>query len=169
MTTDGYVRCYKKSYKKKMENPINMEKEKLRKKKNRKKQWYINAQNRWVKTKIKTDVSYRIKINLSSKLYHLLKDKNVSKTENTLTLIGCSIIELKNHLESKFKDGMNWKNYGKNGWEVDHIIPCKAFNLTKLEEQRKCFHYTNLQPLWQTENASKGDKLPNGERARYIN
>jgi len=61
------------------------------------------------------------------------------------------------HLESQFKEGMTWDNYGRgtNNWSIDHIIPCSNFDLTKIEEQQKCFHYTNLQPLWTTENSSK--------------
>jgi len=54
---------------------------------------------------------------------------------------------------------MSWDNHGFKGWHIDHIIPCSAFDLTKVEEQKKCFHYTNLQPLWAKDNLSKGDKL----------
>ena len=51
---------------------------------------------------------------------------------------------------------MSWGNYGK--WHVDHIRPCASFNLVNEEEQKKCFHYTNLQPLWAKDNLSKGSK-----------
>lgn len=53
---------------------------------------------------------------------------------------------------------MSWENRGNFGWHVDHIKPCASFDLTKPEEQAKCFHYTNLQPLWARENIAKGDK-----------
>jgi hypothetical protein len=59
--------------------------------------------------------------------------------------------------EKKFKPKMSWNNYGK--WHIDHIKPCCSFNLSKSEEQRKCFHYSNLQPLWAKENLSKGKKV----------
>lgn len=65
------------------------------------------------------------------------------------------------HLQSTFQEGMNWNNYGK--WEIDHIIPCSAFDLTIEENQRKCFHYSNLQALWERDNIVKGGinrKLP---------
>ena len=78
----------------------------------------------------------------------------------------CSIEFLKKHLESQFKEGMNWKNQGR-GWEnkgmqewhIDHKIPCASFNLSKKSEQRECFHYTNLQPLWAKENYKKGNNF----------
>ena len=52
---------------------------------------------------------------------------------------------------------MNWNNIGK--WHIDHIKPCKSFDLTKSDEQKKCFHYTNLQPLWALDNIKKGAKI----------
>jgi hypothetical protein len=54
---------------------------------------------------------------------------------------------------------MNWNKFNKGEIHIDHIIPCSSFDLTKSEEQRKCFHYTNTQPLWAKENLSKGAKL----------
>jgi len=53
---------------------------------------------------------------------------------------------------------MTRENHGKNGWEIDHIKPCVSFDLSKPEEQKKCFHYTNLQPLWKEDNLKKGNK-----------
>jgi hypothetical protein len=84
--------------------------------------------------------------------------KNNYKSIFTMQLIGCSIDQLKKYLELKFKSGMNWNNYGKYGWHIDHIRPCASFDLTKSSEQKRCFHYTNLQPLWAKENLSKGRK-----------
>ena len=81
------------------------------------------------------------------------KTKKAYKTEK---LIGCSILKMRKHLEKQFKKGMTWENHGK--WHIDHIKPCCKFNLLDKEEQLKCFHYTNLQPLWSQENLSKGGK-----------
>ena len=71
-----------------------------------------------------------------------------------MDLIGCTSDELKNYLESKFLPTMTWDNYGKY-WHIDHIIPCSLFNLIDEEEQKKCFHYTNMQPLFTTTEIAK--------------
>lgn len=85
-----------------------------------------------------------------------------------MDLLGCTIEEFRAYLESKFTEGITWDNYGKQGWVIDHIIPCRSFDLTKIEEQKKCFNYKNMQPLWNTDNQKKSDLLPNGKRAREI-
>ena len=102
------------------------------------------------------DPAFKIKMTLSRRMRGLIK-KNGTKT---VDLIGCSIYDLKKHLESKFIDDMSWKNYGRNGWHIDHIRPCASFDLTKKKQQKICFHYTNLQPLWEADNIRKGDKVP---------
>jgi hypothetical protein len=101
----------------------------------------------------------RLKRNMRTRIYDVLKASNISKNNHTSELIGCSIDFLKTHLESQFKEGMTWENYGK--WHVDHIIPCFTFDLTDPTQQKKCFHYTNLRPLWAWENLSrKRDDIP---------
>lgn len=76
-----------------------------------------------------------------------------------MELLGCDINFLRGHLESKFQKGMTWENYNHKGWHMDHIIPCAVFDMTNEEEQRVCFHYTNLQPLWAKDNISKSDNV----------
>jgi len=75
-----------------------------------------------------------------------------------MELIGCSIAFLKEHLVARFQPGMSWENYGKGGWDVDHARPCASFNLTDPAQQRECFHYSNLQPMWHMPNIKKSDK-----------
>ena len=98
------------------------------------------------------DPKYRAMMALHCRLYLAVKEKK----GKTLELTGCSKEELISHLESKFKDGMSWDNYG--AWHIDHIRPCASFDLTDSDEQKKCFHWSNLQPLWAQDNIQKGAK-----------
>lgn len=112
------------------------------------------------KLQLKTNINLRLGSILRTRINFVLKsNKKASSTKN---LLGCSIEFFKNYIESKFKPNMTWNNYGnKKGircWEIDHIKPCASFDLSKPEEQRKCFHYTNLQPLWAIENRQKSNK-----------
>lgn len=99
---------------------------------------------------------FRAKESLCARLRSALKGKD--KSANTLKLLGCSINELKQHLESKFYGDMSWENYGSY-WHIDHIRPCASFDLTIEENQKQCFHYLNLQPLTAKENLIKGSKF----------
>jgi len=110
------------------------------------------------KKRRKTDPVYRLTLNLRRRLNLALSGKN--KSSSTIKLLGCTFEHARSHLESQFTDGMNWNNYGVHGWHVDHIIPCASFDLTDPEQQRQCFNYTNLQPLWAEDNLRKSDKLP---------
>jgi hypothetical protein len=84
--------------------------------------------------------------------------RGVDKSEKTFKLLGITNIKfLKNYLESKFKPGMSWEK--RSLIHIDHIIPCAAFDLSDPKQQAKCFHYTNLQPLWAHQNLSKGAKI----------
>lgn len=113
----------------------------------------ITKAKKYNKDRLLKDSSFRILFSLRSRLRKVLKRNKKSK--HTIDLIGCSAEFLKSYLESKFKVGMSWNNYGRDGWHIDHIIPCCSFDLSKSEEQSKCFHYTNLQPLWAEENLQK--------------
>ena len=74
--------------------------------------------------------------------------------------VGCTGKELVSHIESLWKPGMTWDNYGfgVGKWVIDHIRPISNFLKTG-EDPRKANHYTNLAPLWSEENASKSDKF----------
>jgi len=95
---------------------------------------------------------HKIQCNLGRRIREKLRSgKDGKKVE---WFLGCSIDFLKLHLESKFKPGMSWDNYGK--WHIDHVRPCASFNLENHDQQKECFNWTNLQPLWAKENRSKG-------------
>ena len=93
---------------------------------------------------------------LRSRVRSAVREMQVDKAGHTFDLIGCSVLDLMRHLENQFQDGMNWENISE--WHIDHIRPCASFDLTDPEQQKQCFHYSNLQPLWATDNLAKSDK-----------
>ena len=109
---------------------------------------------KWAKQQRKINPNFRIRADIARRMLLALKGKNKSK--KTIELLGCTIEELWQHLESKFKLGMTRKNHGE--WHIDHIKPCASFDLTRVEQQVICFRYTNLQPLWAKDNQEKGAK-----------
>ena len=113
---------------------------------------YIREKNR---KRRKTDSTFRMISNIRRRILLALKGKN--KSNNTMKLLGADFEQVWKHLELTFKPGMTRENHGL--WHIDHIIPCASFDLSKPEEQAKCFHYTNLQALWAHENLSKGNKV----------
>ena len=120
---------------------------------------------KWERKQRATNPAFKIKYNLKSRLGELLKKQRITKLERTLDYIGCSFEDLKNHLEKQFQPGMSWEN--RVEWHIDHIIPVnyfiKNFDFTDINVQKKCFHYTNLRPLWKFDNLSKGSKIISGD------
>jgi len=103
-----------------------------------------------------SNMDYRISSQLRHRINMAVKSQKTSKINRTMDLLGCTVDDFRKYLESKFRVGMMWSNYGKMGWHIDHIKSCASFNLSDSEEQRKCFHYTNMQPLWAMDNFRKG-------------
>lgn len=103
--------------------------------------WYSQTDNRVLK-------------NMRKRLWDALRGH--SKVEPTEQLVGCSVARLREYLAGQFCDGMSWENYGL--WHVDHVKPCAQFDLSDPAQQRECFHYTNLQPLWAVDNVRKGSR-----------
>jgi hypothetical protein len=103
-----------------------------------------------------TDINYKILLNLRSRMSNVVKSfGSGKKAHKTIELLGCTILELKMYLESLWREGMSWENYAKDGWHIDHIKPCNTFDLTDQGQQKQCFHYTNLRPLWAKDNLSR--------------
>ena len=101
------------------------------------------------------DIQWTLKLALRNRLKNAVK--NEFKKGKTLELLGCSVDEFKEYIEKQFTPEMNWDNWGPY-WEMDHIKPCDSFNLESLEEQKKCFNFTNIQPLEKIENRRKSNK-----------
>ena len=102
--------------------------------------------------------------NVNHRVHHLLQCglysavKNSRKSRRIKDLLGCSIEDFRKHLESKFEDGMSWDNLGVDGWNIDHIVPKSWFNVDDDEQMKKCWHFSNFQPLWQSDNFKKGNR-----------
>ena len=140
----------------------NKEKRKERYKENSRMNYYKDKKKKmarvmaYQKIKNKTDINWILRKRLRGRLQKALK--GIIKSKKTMELLGVPHLDfLKAWLQSQFKEGMTWEN--RHLWHIDHIIPCSSFDLTKPEEQAKCFHYTNLQPLWASENLSKGNRI----------
>lgn len=110
--------------------------------------------------KRKTDIQFKLKENLRNRLNQAIK--NNFKSGSAVRDLGCSIIELRQYLESKFQPGMTWDNYGQ--WHIDHIRPLASFNLLNTDELQKACHFSNLQPLWAEENIKKHAKYVLSEK-----
>lgn len=102
------------------------------------------------------DPIFRIEANLRGRTIHALRGRG-EKSAKTLELLGCTGPQLRDFLTAKFRPGMAWKNYG-SVWEIDHRQPCASFDLSDPVQQRLCFHFSNLQPLFVPDNRAKKDK-----------
>ena len=125
-------------------------------------EWRKNNKDRMRDYQRKYQVVYRqnninakIRHNLRNRLWGALNAQRTRKNTSLEELIGCSIPILKSYIERQFLKGMNWNAK----IHIDHKKPLISFNLTDLEQQKKAFHYSNLQPLWARDNLVKGSKI----------
>ena len=111
--------------------------------------------------KYKEDINYKLSCILRSRLNEKLSKhiNNYNTRISSTKYLGCSVEELKIHIEKSFEEGMTWDNWSFSGWHIDHIMPFGAFDLTNEENIKKICHYSNLRPMWGVENMSKGKKL----------
>lgn len=112
----------------------------------------------WSKNRRKDNIQYKLAGCLRHRVNLALRSSGNNKQSSTVELLGCDIDFLKEWLSSLFIEGMTWDNYGK--WHVDHYVPCAYFDLSDVKQQRICFNYRNLRPLWGIDNMKKRDALP---------
>ncbi len=115
----------------------------------------LSYHNNYQKLRRKSDPKFRLTCAIRDRLRKAV-NKNW-KGSSSIQLLGCSIPDFRIYLESKFRFGMSWENYGheRGQWCIDHIIPCAAFDLENCHHRQRCFHFSNLQPMWATENSRK--------------
>ena len=104
-----------------------------------------------------TDDNTRVRDNLRARLHQALR-RSGQGASFIGAVVGCSKPDLIAHLEAQFLPGMSWANYGRKGWELDHIEPCFRFDLTDHDQLLRCFHYSNLRPLWRSDNQRRPRK-----------
>jgi hypothetical protein len=107
--------------------------------------------------RMKTDVEFALRNKTRTRIsnairYHV---KGLRKSKGTVELLGCSLSFFKKHLEGQFTKDMSWNQFIKGNIHLDHIKSCWSFDLTQVKEQKKCFNYRNVQPLWAYDNLAK--------------
>jgi hypothetical protein len=111
----------------------------------------------YMRERRKSDPIFKLASNVRTRIGTFLKVRNMRKTNGTFKMVGCTPEFLKKYLEKQFKPGMTWENHSIDGWHIDHKDPLDlAMTLKDVEE---LCHYTNLQPMWATENLKKGNKI----------
>lgn len=100
-----------------------------------------------------TDMDFKLKTLIRTRVRRYIKGTEMFG--HSASLLGCSVGKARAHIESLFQEGMTWDNWTHDGWHLDHIRPVCSFDLTKAEDFKKCWHYTNLQPLWAKDNLAK--------------
>lgn len=122
------------------------------------KERYNAYQSAYRRRKAEESPVYALEVLCRSRVLSALRVGGFKKGTKTAVMVGCTYAELKSHLEAKFSPGMTWENRGKKGWHIDHIVPLSS---AKTEEELAALcHYSNMQPLWASDNYRKGAKIP---------
>jgi hypothetical protein len=115
------------------------------------------------KRRMAADPAFKARISMRRRFYMALRNQvydgwNIRSGE-AVRLLGCTMAEFVNHIESLWSDGMAWANWTRDGWHIDHIVPLSAFDLADAAQISAACHYTNLRPLWAKDNLRKGAKV----------
>ena len=121
----------------------------------------------YFKNRSEEDVNFKLISNLRNRTATAIKAGKGVKAQKTETLIGCTIAQARDHMESLFEDGMNWDNWSVDGWHLDHIRPCSSFDLKDENQQFVCFNFRNYMPLWASENISKNDNYEPADEVEW--
>ena len=107
----------------------------------------------YAKQRRKNDLNYSILIKLRNRIGRALKYNR--KASKSVELLGCSIQEYRDHIESLFTKDMSWEGFMKGKIHIDHIVPCCAFDLSDPYQQKLCFNYANTRPMFKLDNLKK--------------
>lgn len=109
-----------------------------------------------------TEPNFKLGSRLRGNTNRIIK-KGCKKNCKTLKMLGCTIPLVREWLETQFQEDMTWENHGKL-WHIDHFYPVACYNFIQPEEQNRCFHWSNLQPLYKKENLQKNCQIPSKEK-----
>jgi len=118
--------------------------------------------------RIQNDPQFKLHIRLNTRIRDALMKQGIVKAAKTAELIDADIANFRSYLEANWDERMSWESYGRNGWHVDHIRPCASFDLTNEDQQRVCFNWRNLQPMWGSENISKSDNYSPEDETEWL-
>lgn len=148
---DRVLELRKRSYQRRKEEVLSRNREYYR----RNRTAIIRQKTEYERLRKQKDPAFKCLKLLRNRIIEVLKYQTTIRSSRIKELIGCDREFLVRWIEAKFTEGMTWQNHGVKGGNLDHMRPCASFDLTDPEQQRACFHYTNLQPLWERDNKIK--------------
>ena len=119
---------------------------------------YREKQNTYKKARYATDTNFKLQTLYRSRVRCFIKGGIKKGNEKYMEMLGCSWDMLRAWLERNMSEGMTWENYGST-WHVDHTMPCAVFDFSIEENIKSCFNWSNLAPMFGSENMSKSDKI----------
>lgn len=86
---------------------------------------------------------------------------NKKKDGKMKDILGFTVDELQQHIESQFSEGMSWDKFLSGEIHLDHKTPINFFKPESVDDPafKECWALSNLQPLWARDNLSKGYKI----------
>jgi len=115
-----------------------------------------------------TKMRYALRKRMTSFMHRVIGGPSERSAARVVEYLGCTPQQFKDYIQMQFRSGMTWENHGRDGWEVDHVIPLCAFDHTDEAEVKKAWHYTNMRPLWKKENRSKAASIPKQHQPMLI-
>lgn len=187
---DHYVELSKLYYQNNREQCLKREKEYYQNNKQKlqqySKQYYVRNKEKYLKYAKQYRIRNKDKIAEQDKIRNLSINRRISRfvhqgltkaniqNEHWELYFNYTVSQLKEHLESQFTSEMNWDNYGKYGWHIDHIIPQCQLPYTKVTDKnfKICWSLANLRPLWYTDNLSRpkdGSDISEEKKLKILN
>ena len=107
-----------------------------------------------------SDPVYRFRTSVRCLIWGYNKKKGYTGGKTVWEMVGCDFDAFLAHIQRQFEDGMTLENYGHGigCWNIDHIIPISTAQTD--EDIERLNHYSNLRPLWATDNYKKSRKTP---------